>query len=67
MRNPVMVDLQRDVCCGSVDARAPVPGEGLIVDDTRTFRQRLTIHGCPTKRAKEYLLGRQQPGQQITF
>jgi hypothetical protein len=30
----------------------PFRGKG-IVDDTRTFRQRLTILGCPTKRAME--------------
>ncbi len=65
--SPVMVNLQWEVGCSRVDAHGPVPGEGLIVDDPRAFRQWLAVFGCPTKRAKEYLLGRQQPGQQITL
>ncbi len=34
----VMMDLQGNVGCRDVHAQAPIPREGLIVDDTRTLR-----------------------------
>ncbi len=60
---PVMVYLQGMLVVAALALMPPF----VIVDDTRAFRQWLAILGCPTKRTKEYLLGCQQPGQQITF
>ena len=61
----VVEDFQGNIRRSCVQARAVIPGERLIVNNARAFRQRFTILGSAAKWAEENLFGLHEQGEEI--